>query len=597
MSIWLPAIVAFGLSFLLTFLCRTVALRTGIISTPAADRWNAKPVALLGGPAIVAATALSLGLIDGLGVEVWILLVGALAMAVVGVFDDIRPIGPAAKLTAQVVAAAAVTSAGLRFPLTGVALVDTIITIFWIVGLTNAFNLLDNMDGLAGGIAAIIGLVKLALFLIDGEMAGAAAAAVFSAACLGFLVHNLVPQRIFMGDAGSLFLGFFVAGLSTIGSEPASRVTVSVLVVPLVLMLVPIFDTVLVTVVRVLTGRRVSQGGRDHASHRLVTGGLSERGAVFTLYALAALSGGLAIATRGASLYTGIVLLLALALAMVILGVSLARVAVYKKDVDGAAARRRPNLPGASYYRHAANAGINVTLIFVSCYAAYTFRYGTDAALQEATFVQVLPIVFGAKMLALGLFGTYRSVWRYTDSRDLAALVLASTAGSALAVLIVLFAYGFAGYSRVVFVLDWILFTTLLAGSRLSLRALSDILRPVSRGAIRVLIYGAGDEGVALLQELRRNPKHGRTAVGFLDDDPLKKRTRIHGLSVFGGLEDLSKAVATTAAQEVLLAIGDASDERLSELLERCTARQIPVHRFEVVVSTAGIGAELAPLD
>lgn len=597
MSIWLPAVVAFGLSFLLTFLCRAVALRTGIISKPAADRWSANPVALLGGPAIVAATALSLGLIDGLGVEVWILLVGALAMAVVGLFDDIRPIGPAAKLTAQIVAAAAVTSAGLRFPLTGVALVDTVITIFWIVGLTNAFNLLDNMDGLAGGIAAIIGLVKLALFLIDGEMAGAAAAAVFSAACLGFLVHNLVPRRIFMGDAGSLFLGFFVAGLSTIGAAPASRVTVSVLVVPLVLMLVPIFDTVLVTVVRVLTGRRVSQGGRDHASHRLVTGGLSERGAVFTLYGLAALAGGVAIATRGTSLYTGIVLLLAVTLAMVILGVSLARVAVYKKDVPGQMAHRPLHLPGASYYRHAANAGINVTLIFVSCYAAYTFRYGTDLALAEATFVQALPIVFGAKMLALGLFGTYRSVWRYTDSRDLAALVLASTAGSAMAVLVVLFAYGFADYSRVVFVLDWILFTTLLAGSRLSLRALSDILRPASRGAIRVLIYGAGDEGVALLQELRRNPKHGRTVVGFLDDDPLKNRTRIQGLSVFGGLAELSKAVRVTAAQEVLLAIGDAGEERVSELVERCAALQMPVNRFEVRVSAAGIGAELSPLD
>jgi len=592
--IWLPAVVAFLLSALLTFLCREIALRTGIISVPSADRWNARPVALLGGPAIVAATALSLGLVDGLPAEVWILLAGSLAMALVGLVDDIHPIGPAAKLTAQLVAAAAVTGAGLRFPLTGIALLDVLVTILWIVGLTNAFNLLDNMDGLAAGIAAVIGSVKLVLFLADGDPTGAAAAAVFSAASVGFLVHNLVPQRIFMGDAGSLFLGFFVAGLSAIGAEPASRVTMSVVIVPVVVMLVPIFDTVLVTVVRVLTGRRISQGGRDHVSHRLVTAGLSERGAVFTLYALAALSGALAFATRRAGFYAGIVLLLTLALAMVIVGVGLARIAVYKKEPDGTSPSRPPALPGASYYRHAANATINAALVFVSYYAAYVFRYGTEAPLELPTFVQSIPILFGAKMLALGVFGTYRSVWRYTDSRDLAALVLASTAGSALAVLVLVFAYGFAGYARSVFLLDWFLFTGFMAASRLSLRALSEILRPSPRGGHRVLIYGAGDAGVALLQELRRNPRHGRVVVGFIDDDAMKKRTRIQGLPVFGGLEDLPGAIRASGGQEVIIAISDAPEEQLARIADDCERQHIPVTRFDISVSIAGIDAELA---
>jgi UDP-GlcNAc:undecaprenyl-phosphate GlcNAc-1-phosphate transferase len=596
-SIWLPAVVALSLSFLLTFLCRVVALRTGIISTPAADRWSARPVALLGGPAIVAATALSLGLVEGLPADVWILLAGAVSVSAVGLVDDVQPMAPVAKLTAQIVAAAAVTGAGLRFPLTGSPIVDTVITIAWIVGLTNAFNLLDNMDGLAAGIAAIVGVVKLLLFVGDGEWVGAAAAAAFSAACVGFLVHNLVPRRIFMGDAGSLFLGFFVAGLSTIGSEPASRVTMSVLVVPVVVMLVPIFDTVLVTVVRTLTGRRISQGGRDHVSHRLVTGGLSERGAVFTLYVLAALSGALAIATRGGSFYTGLVLLLTLGLAMAIFGVSLSRIAVYKSDTNPDAFARLLQLPGAFHYRDVANAGINAALVFVSFYSAYAFRYGSQAVLAEPAFVRALPAMLATKMLALALLGTYRSVWRYTDSRDLAALALASTVGSAFGVLFILFAYGFTDYSRVVFVLDWVLFTTLLASSRLSLRALSEILRPVPPGAIRVLIYGAGDAGVALLQELRRNPKHGRAVVGFLDDDPLKKRSRIQGLPVFGGVDDLSEAIAASAAQEIILAISDADDECVSRLSERCAAHRVPVNRFEVKVSIAGIGAELSHLD
>jgi len=591
-AVLVPALLAFGMSALLTFACRTIALRTGIISVPAADRWSAQPVALLGGPAMVAATTLTLGLVDGLPFEVWILLAGATSMAVVGLLDDLRPIGPAAKLTAQVVAAAAVTGAGLRFPLTGVELLDTLITMFWIVGLTNAFNLLDNMDGLAAGIAAIAGATKMALFLMDGELAAAAAAGVFTGACLGFLVHNLVPRRIFMGDAGSLFLGFLVAGLSTVGAEPGSRVTVSILIVPLVLMLVPIFDTVLVTAARVLTGRPVSQGGRDHASHRLVMAGLSERGAVFSLYALAAISGTIAIFTRDMGFYAGLVLLFTLALAMLILGVTLARIAVYKQAPPAAGVRLRV-LPGAAYLRQAANAGINAVLVCVSFYAAHAFRVGTSGALADSAFVVALPVVFGAKMLALGVFGTYRSVWRYTDSRDLAALVLASTAGSAAAILVLLFTDQFAPGDRPVFVLDWFLFTALLAGSRLSLRALSEILRPGTSGAVRVMIYGAGDAGVALAQELRRNPRFNRTVVGFLDDDPMKQRTRIQGLPVYGGLGDLRRAIAAAAAQEVIIAMTMASDEQVALVGSLCAEAGVGVSRFDLSLSMSGVDARL----
>jgi UDP-GlcNAc:undecaprenyl-phosphate GlcNAc-1-phosphate transferase len=593
-AVVVPALVAFGLSALLTFVCRTIALRTGIISVPAADRWSAEPVALLGGPAMVAATTLTLGLVDGLPVEVWILLAGATSMAVVGLRDDLRPIGAATKLTAQVVAAAAVTSAGLRFPLTGIAILDTFVTMFWIVGLTNAFNLLDNMDGLAAGIAAIAGVAKMALFVLDGDLAAASASGVFAGACLGFLVHNLVPRRIFMGDGGSLFLGFFVAGLSTVGAMPGSRATVSVLIVPVVVMLVPIFDTVLVTVARVLMGRPVSQGGRDHASHRLVMAGLSERAAVFSLYALAAVSGTIAIFTRDMSFYSGLLLLLTLALVMLILGVSLARIAVYKHPPAARAAGVWLRvLPGATYMRQAANAAINAVLVCVSFYAAHAFRIGTSDALTDSALVVSLPVVFGAKMLALGVFGTYRSVWRYTDSRDLAAIVLASTAGSAAAILVLLFADRFAAAARPVFVLDWFLFTALLAGSRLSLRALSEMLRPGPSGAIRVLIYGAGDAGVALLQELRRNPRFNRSVVGFLDDDPMKQRTKIQGLKVLGGVDDIKRAIRVAAPQEIIIAMSAATDEQIALVRNVCEEAGVGVRRFDLSLSMSGVDARL----
>src|SRR5262249_9820274 len=156
--------------------------------------------------------------------------------------------------------------------------VDMILTLVWVVGVTNAFNLLDNMDGLAGGMAFIAGGFRLALFLLEGNLAAAIMTAGFMGAVAGFLIRNVPPARIFMGDAGSLFLGFFLSGLClVVDAAYYSRGIMAVLAVPVLLVLIPIFDTTFVTVTRLLRGQAVSQGGRDHTSHRLVALGASER--------------------------------------------------------------------------------------------------------------------------------------------------------------------------------------------------------------------------------------------------------------------------------------------------------------------------------
>jgi UDP-GlcNAc:undecaprenyl-phosphate GlcNAc-1-phosphate transferase len=242
-------------------------------------------------------------------------------------------------------------------------------------------------------------------------------------------------------------------------------------------------------------------------------------------------------------------------------------------------------LPGAPFLRQVANAAINTTLVLVSFYATYAFRYGTDGVFREPSFIASLPIVFGAKMAALGFFRTYRSVWRYTDSRDLAALAAASTVGSVAAVLIVLFVYQFQGFSRSLFVLDWLLFTSLLAASRLSLRALSEMLRPRPAEATRVLIYGAGDAGVSLSQELRRNQALGRTAIGFIDDDLLKQRTRIQGLPVLGGIDQLTTLLSSSNVEEVILAASDLPNERVEHVRATCAAVNVAVNRFGMSVT------------
>jgi UDP-GlcNAc:undecaprenyl-phosphate GlcNAc-1-phosphate transferase len=284
------------LALLTTPACRWLARGLGVVAHPRQDRWHRKPTALLGGPAMAIAWVLILLALGLFRVPMLAtVLCGAAALLLVGLVDDVRPFGAPAKLVATVLVGAGMVALGLELRVTHVAVVDALITLAWIVTVTNAFNLLDNMDGLAAGIAAIAAALRLVFFLMDGNVEGAAVCAGLAGVTLGFLVYNSHPASIFMGDAGSLFLGSAVSGLSLIGGYPYSRGTLSVVLFPALVLLVPIFDTTLVTVTRFLRGRPIFQGGQDHTSHRLVALGLSERRAVWILYAVALSSGGVAL--------------------------------------------------------------------------------------------------------------------------------------------------------------------------------------------------------------------------------------------------------------------------------------------------------------
>jgi UDP-GlcNAc:undecaprenyl-phosphate GlcNAc-1-phosphate transferase len=579
------AAAAAAITFVITLVCRKIAFRVGAVRQPRRDRWSSTPVPLLGGPAIVLGTAIVLLFFRSTSPStIWVLMAGASALSLVGLWDDLLPLTPYTKLAAQLAAAGAVTAAGLRFQFTGVPAIDIVITVAWLVGLSNAFNLLDNMDGLAAGIAAITGAIKVGLFVMDGDYAAAYASAAFVGACVGFLSLNFNPARVFMGDAGSMFLGFFVAGLSTIGGVPDSRATASVLVGPVLVMLVPIFDTILVTVLRAMAGRPISQGGRDHTSHRLVTAGLSERRAVFTLYGIAAVSGLVGVATRNVGLGVGLTLVGALGVAMLLLGVTLSRIKVYQTESElPRTAFRMPMPPAAAYVRHLATAVIDGGLVLASFYVAFAFRSTGEQEWMSAGFVKALPLVFTAKMIALVVFRANSRLWRYTNSHDLAAMVQASAFGSALAMLTVAAVSDIKGI-QAVFVLDWILLTAALCGSRLALRGMGEFLRPVPASAIRVLICGAGDLGVALLQEIRNNPSLSRTVVGFLDDDRMKQGTRVQGTQVIGGTERVMDILQNTGAAEVILAASKFEPERLEKLRAACEAGGAKLSRFRLGV-------------
>src|SRR5713101_5742556 len=295
----IPPAVSFALALLLTPLVRTLARRWGFVAKPKVDRWHKKPTAMMGGVAIWLAVAGTYLVLVPHTPQRWVVVGAASFLFLVGLIDDWLHFKPYQKLIGQVIGAAIAVNYGLVLPWTRSLPVNMLITIFWLILITNAINLLDNMDGLATGIAAIASCFLTFNFVTGHQSIEAMMLAVFAAALLGFLIYNSNPASIFMGDSGSMFIGFFLASAALVNvSGGRSRSFVPVLAVPILVLFIPIFDTMFVTILRKLSGRAASQGGRDHTSHRLVALGLSEKRAVLMLYGLAAVSGLLATTVR-----------------------------------------------------------------------------------------------------------------------------------------------------------------------------------------------------------------------------------------------------------------------------------------------------------
>jgi len=576
-----PSPALAGLVALLTAVCLTplagrLAVRAGLVAVPHVERWHRREIPLLGGLALVVATLAGVVVGGPVARAVWVLLLCATAVAAVGVYDDARSLRPQTKLILQILIASVLAAVGLQFQGTGIAPVDMLITLVWMVGITNAFNLLDNMDGLAAGTAAIVAGFRLAFFLADGNAEGAMLSAVLLGASIGFLVYNFQPASIFMGDAGSLFLGFMVAGLSLVGGLPYSRGTALVLVLPVLVLLVPIFDTTFVTISRVLAGRPVSQGGRDHTSHRLVALGMSERQAVLILYALACAGGGIAWFSYRYGLSYGAVMAVLLVLGTILFGVFLGRLQEYPSGGTrpGAVATM---LADFSYKQQVAAVAIDTLLIVAAYHAAYVLRFEGQLHLAQATFRQSLPIVVVAQVAAFLMSEIHRGVWRHTGMSDLLRVGRACLVGTVLAVLGVLFLFRFEGYSRAVFVLYCLLLFVFVAASRTSFRALDEFVRARQNPGHPVLVYGAGHGGVMVLREVSNNADLGWRVVAFADDDPDKQGTRLQGIPVAGGIDRLETTLDTFAPDVVIVSSSKIDPSVLDRLRARCRASGIDV--------------------
>ncbi len=326
-----------ALSLLLTPLVRKAMLKLGVIDSSGEDRWNQRHVALMGGIAMF----ISFGLVTLLRIELSrekiAVLLGGGAVFALGVLDDRFGTRPKFKFAAQITIALGVAYFGAASKIWPYNWIDICITVFWIVGLTNALNLLDNMDGLASGIAIIASMALLGLSLRKGESGIALLCLGLAGSCLGFLKYNFSPAKIFMGDCGSMFLGYMLAALAILGGWQRRSPMFGAFLPPVLILGVAIFDTTLVTVLRLKNRRWPWQGGSDHASHRLVSilGG-SEREAVLVLYGVGVLAGVLGLVTAELSSLMAILAAGVFFLGMTIFGIRLARVECYWEESEPA---------------------------------------------------------------------------------------------------------------------------------------------------------------------------------------------------------------------------------------------------------------------
>jgi UDP-GlcNAc:undecaprenyl-phosphate GlcNAc-1-phosphate transferase len=288
--------VALAASFWLTILVRRLALRVGMVDHPGPRKVHQTPIPLLGGLAIYCAVLLAsvFAWQGATRAEIVAILTGGTLLAVVGILDDRGLLHHQIKLFVAMPAAALVlVASGIRVHVLstlvpgawGVGL-DAALTVFWVVGITAAFSILDHMDGLCAGVAAVAAGFFALLALLSGQLLVSTLAAGVLGAALGFLCWNFSPAVIFMGDGGAMLLGFLLATLGILLRYPAPAFAVSWMV-PVLVLGVPIFDTTLVSISRSRRGLiPFTSPGKDHAAHRLSNLGLGHRGAVLAMYGL-----------------------------------------------------------------------------------------------------------------------------------------------------------------------------------------------------------------------------------------------------------------------------------------------------------------------
>jgi UDP-GlcNAc:undecaprenyl-phosphate GlcNAc-1-phosphate transferase len=609
-SFVVPAATAAILSYALAPIASSLAIWVGAVDMPGDRKIHVTAIPRLGGLAVVISSVLVLSGIRWLSGGWWHLpwqlarplAFGGLPIVIVSVIDDIKSVGARKKLLAHTIGAFVAVALGVSLgPV--IHLFGTPIYIgnlamplsaLWIVGVTNAFNIIDGLDGLSAGLALISAASMAAVFTLLGEPQMVLVVLILGGALIGFLPYNLYPARMFLGDSGSTAIGFCLAVLALKGGSTLSAGFAALL--PVFMLGLPIADT-LITMARRMVARLENRPGgifvpdRNHIHHRLLALGIHHGQAVLILYGaglLFAIAAFVSVfmSARDAGLFV-VALLMAGGLGVHRLGYN-----------EFAFIRRGTVLK--LYEMPTVKRGMFVVFIdvFLSAIAAYVAvgLKGDEWALTlvRSPVINLAATYAPVTVLFFSWSGMYRGSWRVAGLSDLTRAFVAVLMVTVAGAIVINVAPG-AHYSASLFVVYGIVTMILTTALRGSYVVLETIRLRANHQGMPILIYGAGTSGVAAVRELFRNSSSGLRPIGFIDDDIRKRGRLVSSLPVFGPEREIEAIIRTNGAKAVLIAAQKVPEERLERTIAACKRAGAGMYRFNVnveVVSGGTVGLD-----
>jgi UDP-GlcNAc:undecaprenyl-phosphate GlcNAc-1-phosphate transferase len=600
-------------ALLLTPLVRAFALYVGAVDYPEARKLHSTPMPRLGGLSVLLAGCIAVMMTLGAGqlinggtaiqLDAWrSLFPGMVIVLMIGIWDDIQPRPVWIKFLFQATAACMAISSGVRvehISLLGGTGVDLGVLAFpltfvWIVGITNAFNLVDGLDGLAAGLAMIAAGSLAIFFSLTGEMQNTLIGLVLFGSLLGFLRYNFNPARIFLGDSGSLVIGYTLSIMATRGSQKS--VTTLAVIIPLLVFGIPIVDTLLsmtrrfiastqmfgasrgVLKERLLCARSMFEADKRHIHHRLLALGLSHRSAVLLLYSvalglssLALLSvlskyrnAGIILIGTGVATYMGIRKLGYNELAFPVAGTILR----WWKKAD----TNRRLLLGC------ADAG----LISLAYWGAFLLKYDNAWTPELITwYMQMFPIKLGIQLSVFFVLRLYQSVWHAAGLPDFCRAILVVITALATSYTIIALSLPPSG-ALSFFGIDALISIISIVG----LRSLYPVLDSIHQNSISVgniaLIYGAEQEGQLVLRALRQDPAYALYPIGFLDDNPRLHGRFVHHVPVMGSADSLKTIIERQSVSSVIISSPKIETCNLHKIMKICQENSIEVTQFRL---------------
>ena len=583
----IPFFSSFILSVLIIPFIIKLSHRYGLVAVPKENRWHKKPTALLGGVGIYLSfiiPALIFVPLNKLTIGIFFCITAIFGL---GLYDDLREVKPYTKFVFQVVVTIIVILFGLKIKIIPHVYIAIPLTVFWIVGITNALNILDNMDGLSCGITLVSSICIFIYAMQNNLYLVMLFSSVLSGTTLGFLIFNFNPAKIFMGDCGSLFLGFLLSTITILGTWQEATNLLFVLIVPLFILVIPIFDTTLVTFYRKKHGQLVSQGGKDHSSHRLVFLGLSEKRAVFILMGISLFFGILIVCLSGLDLFTILILFSVLFVCLLFFGIFLGGIRVYADETRKSLQRKGLINSVILYKKQVLQILVDIIVINIAYISAYLLKFEGIVSDENMRLIETsLPIMILVKISFFSIFGLYKSEWRYIGIHDMIKVFKGVSLSTLLCIAIIFILYRFKGYSRAVFVNDYVLTLLMVGGVRVLIRVLKEYFSGIvdESKKLPILIMGAGDGGELLLREIRNNPGICYKPIGFIDDDITKKNRMIHGLKVLGTREDIPSVTRKNGIKKVIISILSGEKAELQGVYEICNGLNVECKRIRNII-------------